>query len=688
METSTIQHERQSYIPETSNLPTRLDSQETSNSNEKFEKLHEDFNTANIGNLINLNAIQDQIEPLRDNAGKELPCNLYIETNNIHEAAKIAQENNLGIIIVGGLSSATNNFGPKVDYPKLKGVIAIKPKGIHSEEKMLSEEGLETTEFSHYIENRTDRTTIRRNTETDEPESIIIGAGMTYGQVAKIIDTKLNTDPNREFDYFLSPDHTSLDYSEAGGNFATGAMGPSRLRIHETALRVNITNGTEIKTLTGEEIKDHEGLIGLTGGMTEIEMKLLKRPRHSFGVMVPLNTQNSDWATEYSKLLPSLEDYTRLSIDNDNKIQSRWEDGYINGSEFITRQGLEFVRDHHDNPERRSTATRLLKTLDESNSDFMVYITGFSQKSLEQYQNECYEAFNAEDENEIVNNLNQRADILSKLLAKNMSGDLGEPTPMTDLEDVRLLREAIPDSARDRGRIKPNQNPNLLIYTTSTDINSFIPEEIAAVLDTESLQQTYHEMLKPYLDYETECAAQAEENNVEVEVVGYGHGHNRSLDPHTRVIVRGNKEQQEDFDNVVGNIKKLKERLTETMLSLPTTSHIELGRGEKGQVPEMEFLTIEETNRMIMNILKAGINWNFRAPQNLLPTEDQLFNNILTKLSEDSNRRTILNLFGESISEREKHLFLIGDTDVYPHVLTKIKRRAHQDNLSILSQLS
>ncbi len=531
-------------------------------------------------------------DQLRDNAGQKLPCNFKIEVTDVHEACKIAKELNLGIIMIGALTSATNNFGPSnINYKGLDGIIAIKPVGI------INDRDLKSTPEAERTPNLSNQVTIHRNKLGDGQHTITVGAGLTFAQVNEIIANELGGN------FYVPVDLTTVNQALAGAVFATGAMGPSRIRISEIAVRVNMTNGTEINTYTDQNIEEHEGLIGLDGGVTEIELKIFERPPKRFGVAVPLKNTPANstdpqksYGPKAAKVLAHLYKYQNLHLEG-GKIKSDWQDGYIDGVEIITVEDLELIIEKSANNKDKSNATRLLDEMKNANSSYLLYVTGSAEDDLEN----------------LFDQPGSFPDTLMELYDQETIGDF---IAMPNLNEMKALREAIPDTARDEGRIKKDDGK--AIFSTSTDVNTTIDHEIAKTLTPDQLIDLFNQILQPYVNYEQALDALAEkaaEENIEVSYYRYGHLQPRNMDPHMRVVVKAETENAA-FKEVVATVKELKEQLTKALISLPEP--IRTTHGEKGKIPELALIEEPVKARIIELINQAGLSWNFRAPESIL----------------------------------------------------------------------
>lgn len=527
-------------------------------------------------------------DQLRDNAGKILPCNYMIETADVHLAAQIAKELNMGIVMIGALTSATNNFPAPNPNHGFRGILAIKPRGITSEDE------LHSTPSEEYIPNKSNQLSINRDKMT-----VTVGAGLSFGQVNKILASELGPE------YFVPVDLTTVDQAFAGAVFATGAMGPSRIRIHEITERVNITNGTEVKSLTDDDVEKHEGLIGLDGGITEMELRILKKPAHRFGLSIALkNTLETAWTEKAAALLTALRAATNLHLGQ-STLSSDWNKGFIDGLEIITKEDLELIIQTSASPEMRNEAARLTKELAAANSNYMIYLTANATENISKLSTD--------------NSPNNPLNILMGLINEDI---IGEPTAYEGhhhLETMRQLRETIPDLARDQSRIKAKTTE--LSFSTSTDVNICINAEALPHLNPEEISAIFNTMLRPYYEYEQQIAAlktAATTKGVTIEMHRYGHLQPRSMDPHTRVTAKSTPENEANFNEITNQIKALKEALNTALLQLPAIDpRIQTLHGEKGKISNLKFLTptVSQTTQQI--IQNSDHHWNFRSPSQL-----------------------------------------------------------------------
>lgn len=556
-------------------------------------------------NHLGQTTLLDNKNPLQDYAGKPLPCNFKLETDNPHEAAKLAIELNLGIVFIGALTSATNNFGPKTQPEGLRGVIAIKPKGLSA---------TQSTKPKEYIENKSDQVVINRDKLGEGMHTVTVGAGLTYTQVNEIVAKELGPE------YWVAVDLTSMDESLAGAVFATGGQGPSGIKLSQIATRVNQTNGHEIQTLTTpQELAEHEGLTGLQAGVTELELKVLKRPPHRFGfrIMLKDTAKHKDYSEKAAALLAKIAPYFKLNFDNGTLSSEAGEDS-VDGLEIMDRASITVVnqtlKDHH-------LSKSILKGMDAANSDYCIYLTGNSARTIQ--------ALAESDDPNILLALSELEEI----------ADINVVEGSERLESMRLLREAIPDIVKRQvthSKVKP--------FSTSLDFNFGIDEN--AQLDPTQLQEIYHKILRAFFDYEenvtTFIGSIAKTKNTSIQMFRYGH---LGRDPHTRFTIWPDKLEKDeniseaehqaregmqmaDVQSIGAAISVFKKRLLATLKELQTIHpEIQIHAGEKGKTPEPATLSAEVLARSREIITEAGRNWNFRAPRAFLRSTNPPTNN-------------------------------------------------------------
>lgn len=528
-------------------------------------------------------------KPLHDEMKSPLPVKYLLETDNIHAACRIAKQHGMKIVIIGALTSGTEAFGPKgVKYDSTK-IIAIRPKS--SNFKPIVSTSLDTESRAKIETVKSNEVRILRD-DSGKPTGVRVGAG--------VIPDDLNTILAQE-GLYVPVDLTTKNQVMLGSVLATGAMGPSRVRPHQIIRKAIISNGETLTVLEGVDIAKIEGLLGINGAIVEMELDVYEVPKEQFGLMVPLNVTEddptlTDWPEKLAALLSHLEAATNLKLE-DGKMRSDWEQGYINGIEIFTRSELEFVLAKSSNAEAKNLAQTLLERLAEAGSKFLVSITGRSQKKIFDLEDSPTNPFN-------------------KLFELFGDGEIGEPMETSNrLSTVYTLREEIPALSKTEGNTPGS--PDEIVFSTSTDINTTINPDFILTMKTltpdariAKLQELYHLMFQPYLNYEEGLqflASELANKGVKIIVRRYGHALPVNIDLHTRATAIGHKENTADFDYAVKQIKALKDKLTKALLGLRSNPAIQVSHGEKGKPPSLDLLTKKEVTE-ITDDLKTDEN--------------------------------------------------------------------------------
>lgn len=530
---------------------------------------------AHLGKIRMVN----KLDPLKDYAGKALPCNFELETDNPHEAAKLALEENLGIVFRGALTSATGNFGPSdKTYNQFNGIIAIKPKPLKTLQSV-----------TEYIPNKSDQVVINRDKLGEGIHTVTVGAGLTYDQVNQIVAAELGPE------YWVAVDLTSIKEAYAGAVYATNGQGPSGIQIPEIATRVNLTDGREIKVLTDQkEIEENAGLAGHQGGVTELEIRVLKRPTNRLGFRLILkDTKNhGDYSAKAAKILAKLSAYAKLNFDNGVLTSAAGADS-IDGQEIMDKDSVELVR--ATKGPKDALTKKILDEMERANSDYCIYITGNSTRTLQQL-------LESDDEN-----------ILHLLLELEAIADIIPVDGNDALEAMREIRENIPDIAKKRAdRMRPKP------FSTSLDFNFRLNLD-PNTTPTEVQEGIYAQVMHAFYDYEqsviTFVGTMSEANNSKIEMQRYGH---LGRDPHTRFTIIPNEGHLRpsvvhDLGKAIGTFKKA---LLKTLQQIQKTHpELEIYAGEKGRTLEISVLSQAVADRTKALIEQAGQHWNFRAPK-------------------------------------------------------------------------
>lgn len=559
--------------------------------------------------------------PIKDNGGRALPLDIAFRTNSIHEAATAAIGKGTSVMMIGALTSATNNFG--VDYRRHSsdslGLVGIQAATLAPNKNgdfpftsvdylNDDEAALSDIDRQHVLSNEI---RLHQHREGEERHTITVGAGITFSQVNHVLKEAFGD--NENFDYYVPIDLTTTDIAHAGAVYATGAQGPSRFRISDVARSITITDGTKrIKLTDPKDIEAHQGLWGMTGGVVEMELNVFRRPKHRFGFFIPLRSSNNDgWTQQASAVLALLKDATALSL-TEGQIRSGWDNGLVDGVEVFSRDCLELVANTSlPSGTSRTTAKKILDLMGsrdkngtkQTHSDLGIYITGNSRFS-------DIEGFLDDEESPLSRLVSYSEGKEQFLYADGIHTIVDDPSK---LEEMRLLRESFADIARqdakrqEAGQAKP--------FSESTDINCFIDPEIAAQMDPDELRAAYRSILQPYFSYEKhvqDLRTLAQSNGIDITMSRYGHLNPRSLNPHTRVTIHAPEDSifTQIYQQVILRAREnLLRVLMETSAAHP---EIRVEGGEKGKMTNEAFDIMSTQQRMAVAEVLAQANPQFQ----------------------------------------------------------------------------
>ncbi len=556
-------------------------------------------------------------EALKDNAGKIIPAQWVVRTDQVHAEACAAFERGDALLMIGAQTSATSNFDLEYRqpaHPLGQGqVIGIQPLGravdasgqVHPQVCSCDKPWDPAAQPL-----RSDEIQVCRDCEGLDRHAVRLGAGVTFSQVNQGIAEVFSGDDH--FEYVVPIDLTTVDIAQAGGVYATGAQGPSRFRISDVARSATLSDGQQLRHLsTPEDIEAHQGLWGMTGGVVELELRVYRRPKHRFGFFIPLtHNAGGNWIEQVAAVLALLREATELRLE-DGEIRSGWSSGLLDGAEVVARETLELVAfTQLPAGNNRLTAQKILALMQErqrsgvarSRSDFGIYMTGSSRHAE-------LDGF-LEDVDSPLAKLLEYAEHRERFLHTD-----GIKTIIDDpraFEEMRLLRESFADIARQHAKHRaPGQGKP---FSESTDINCFIDPESARHMDMHELREQFRLILQPYYVYEmrirdlTEVAAQ---NGVQLTMSRYGHLNPRSTNLHTRVTLHGPEDSlavlvyqqvvQRARDNLLAVLRDLSVRF-------PT---IRVEGGEKGKMTAeaLELMSPAQRERVAQLLASADPRW-------------------------------------------------------------------------------
>jgi len=525
---------------------------------------------------------------LVDNSGRPIEAAPIWRTADLETAARAAISRGDAVIAVGARTSATGNFAVDLSRPRPWTTGAARVVGIQAKALATGADGGVLTALADPLGPpdepiATDQLRVHRHREGPDRHTVTVGAGVTFAQITRALAEVFGADEH--CDYCVPVDLTTLDVAHAGAVYATGAQGPSRLRVSDVARSVTLCDGQSRATLTAkDDIARHEGLWGMTGAVCQLELRVFRRPKHRFGFFLPLvRSRSGSWIDQVAAVLAIVRDATEVRLA-DATLSSRWAQGVVDGAEVVARETVELVA---HTPlaagANRAQAHKVLSLMGDRfkgshsaiRSDFGVWLTGNSRFAE-------LDAF-LDDPDSPLARLVAYADHRDGFLVADGMWTLIDDARA--LEDMRLLREAFADLARAHARSRgPGQGKP---YSESTDVGCFVDPAAAAAMDAATLREHYRLILQPYLAYELrmrEFAETARAHGVLVTMTRYGHLNPRATNLHTRVTVHAPADSihAQVYPQVV---QRARERLV-AVLGEVAARHpaIRVECGEKGKV--------------------------------------------------------------------------------------------------------
>ncbi|MCR6631511.1 MAG: FAD-binding oxidoreductase [Magnetospirillum sp.] len=511
---------------------------------------------------------------LADDGGRALDAALLV-TSDIVGAVGAAVTQGYAVMPTGGLTSAIGSF----DYKKeavaaFTGVVAIRPKGAVTPE--LAEPGTPPEQVqTHQI-------------LIDAPKGLITaGAGLTFNQVNAALAEHVGPTAR------VLVDLTSVGSAYVGGVVATGAMGPMRMRPSATLEAVALADGSGARILAGDDLDQVEGLQGWTGMVSAAVFRFYEVPASEFGLVLPVQGSDVD---AVAGLLAYLEPWTRISLPGAGGRLGN-SDTVVNGVELVSKDSLEAFVEIAPEP-ARTKAQGLLQSCEYAGADQLACITGWSEQSIDDV---LFSLMDPETET-----------IGGVMIEYGVGFSSGQ-----EMETFRAIREAAPDMARTRARVKPEGK--LKPWTSSTDVNLAAPADTGAISD----------ILAAYADYRGSIRALARElapTGIEVELMAYGHLLPHGIDPHHRVTVFAPEGQEAALAGARQAVLACKRTLIHDLLHAAERGGGRITGGEKGIPSLVEIaraaggenrLPAELKNRLARArhaVTTAPANFSFRAP--------------------------------------------------------------------------
>jgi hypothetical protein len=332
-------------------------------------------------------------------------------------------------------------------------------------------------------------------------QQVTAGAAITLGQLNQALAQQLGHS-------FKVPgaDLTSYLYAAVGATFTTGGMGPQRRYFSDSVIEAALFDGDTTRIVCGEALQGHAGSYGWCGIVTAVRCSYHRFPDNEVAFALPVSNHPADIA----RLLEQLSAYCYLQLDQAVVRSAANQHDLILGIEHVsTRSMRPLLRAAGKNP-MAERARDLQQKSDAANADGLIFVNGFSQRSI--------------DELLIGMADNQQADEFT------IAGiALEHAEVFSDPEEMRALREAIPYEAR-------MQTPaGRLVYKNHSDANIRI--------DADEVKRSAERLWQINCDYVNAVEQLFDASpDIDGEILVYGHLNPYGVDPHNRVTMSSDNE--------------------------------------------------------------------------------------------------------------------------------------------------
>ena len=428
--------------------------------------------------------IQDSM--LYDDGGKEIETQCVVTVSNasdIEIVARIAKDNNYGVMALGSLTSAVGIFkvNGQAQLYGLKGYIGVKiaPKG-----KLEGDpEGKEIAEQSE------GDNPPRILTDEEGNQFEIIDALDGQMQVLKSLSTSVShrvrawagltpASVDAELRRVLGAGHTTgLDLTTAGqaqigGAVCTGSQGPARQSAKRNIRGMKMINGRgETASLGREEAKKHVGLNGMGGVAAEITLDVIQEPAQEFGLFIPIQgSQEEGLKRKYPMIMAALSKFMQkkeVETDTGMKTIAKYGEILLKGLEIVTLDDLKTGKAHLTG-RTAGRANAIIRQMEKDNCQVGLMLNGNVDNMdglAELFFDKVLDAENADlsDRNCPMAALGRL--VRDKTLFLNYEQTSIEVFGAADQDEIgtfKTIRESIPDGARGSKKLG---------FTSSTDIN-------------------------------------------------------------------------------------------------------------------------------------------------------------------------------------------------------------------------
>ena len=253
-----------------------------------------------------------------------------------------------------------------------------------------------------------------------ELQQICAGSAITLDQLNRTLANELG------HSYKVpGADLTSYLYAAVGATFMTGGMGPQRRYFSDSVIEAAIFDGQEIISVKGDALPGYAGTYGWSGMVCAVRCNYFRFPANEVAFALPVSSE----APRLARLLAHLAPYVYLELNPERVTSQGGRDDMILGIEHVSCAAMQPLLQGAVEHPAHKRALQLQRKCTAAGSDGLVFISGFSERSSDDFLVDLADDLDAE--------------------TLSIAGiDIEFAEIFANPEEMRAVREAVPYTAR------------------------------------------------------------------------------------------------------------------------------------------------------------------------------------------------------------------------------------------------
>ena len=351
----------------------------------------------------------------------------------------------------------------------------------------------------------------------------------------------------------MGADLTSYTYAQVGSTFMTGGMGPQRRYFSDSVSEVALHNGVELEAIEGDDLAGYAGTYGWSGIVTAVKCRYHTLPANEVAFALPVDNDSSSLAA----LLQHLSSRCFLKFEQGRVVTADAGTDLIVGLEHITVASMGPLLAAGQDPESTQRARQLIKKCEATESDGIIFVSGYSDNSNDEFLAG------------LVDDINSDALTIAGI-------DLEHTEVFNNPDQMRKLREAVPYAARNQqptGRYQYKNHSDATIRLNPDDIEL-------------SMRQLW-EINVEYVDAVNRLFTGTV--GLHGEILVYGHLNPYGVDPHNRVTMAS--DDLILFEKTLGQLQSFRDHYYRRLKTLCDETGSQFIGGEKSADSEHRMFT-------------------------------------------------------------------------------------------------